>query len=147
MKRKISAQQKLQILEEARQPNTTIAEVCRRAGVKPEPPSRPHQRWHTDLMYLWIEGRWYYLCTVLDGYSRYIVQTSNPETRIDHRRRKIPVSAQPVHRDPGTAPQAGRRYVEGRHGPNRLAGPQRAWLHQWCHRQKDGPQGRIQKAP
>lgn len=44
-----------------------------RAGTKPQPPCRPHQRWHTDLMYLWIEGRWCYLCTVLDGYSRYIV--------------------------------------------------------------------------
>jgi len=35
MKRKISAQQKLQILEEARQPNTTIAEVCRRHQISP----------------------------------------------------------------------------------------------------------------
>lgn len=44
-----------------------------RAGHKPEPPTRPHEVWHTDLMYLWVRGRWYFLVTVLDGYSRYIV--------------------------------------------------------------------------
>lgn len=36
MERKISAQQNLQILEEARQPNTTIAEVCRRHQISAE---------------------------------------------------------------------------------------------------------------
>lgn len=35
MKRKISAQEKLRILEEVRQPNTTIAEVCRRHQISP----------------------------------------------------------------------------------------------------------------
>lgn len=45
----------------------------RAVGRKPEPPSRPHQQWHTDLMYLWIKGRWYFFIAVLDGYSRYIV--------------------------------------------------------------------------
>jgi len=42
-------------------------------GQKPEPPGKAHQRWHTDLMYLWVRGRWYFLVTVLDAYSRYIV--------------------------------------------------------------------------
>lgn len=42
-------------------------------GEPPKPPTEPHQRWHTDLMYLWIRGRWYFLVTVLDAYSRYIV--------------------------------------------------------------------------
>lgn len=36
-------------------------------------PERPHERWHMDLMYLWVGGRWYFLVCVLDGYSRYIV--------------------------------------------------------------------------
>lgn len=26
-----------------------------------------------DLMYLWVKGRWYFLVTVLDSYSRYVV--------------------------------------------------------------------------
>ena len=36
-------------------------------------PSRPHQHWHIDVSYLNIQGTFYYLCSVLDGYSRYIV--------------------------------------------------------------------------
>jgi transposase InsO family protein len=33
----------------------------------------PDEVWHVDLMYLWVKGRWYFLVTVLDSYSRYIV--------------------------------------------------------------------------
>jgi transposase InsO family protein len=29
--------------------------------------------WHVDLMYLWVKGRWYFLVSILDSYSRYIV--------------------------------------------------------------------------
>jgi len=36
-------------------------------------PTRPHQHWHIDITYLNICGTFYYLCTVLDGYSRFIV--------------------------------------------------------------------------
>lgn len=36
-------------------------------------PSLPHEHWHTDISYLNISGTFYYLCTALDGYSRYIV--------------------------------------------------------------------------
>lgn len=43
------------------------------AGRKPPKPEAPHEQWHTDLMYLWIESRWYFFIGVLDGYSRYIV--------------------------------------------------------------------------
>jgi transposase InsO family protein len=32
----------------------------------------PDEVWHTDLMYLWVKGRWYFLVTVLDSYSRYV---------------------------------------------------------------------------
>ena len=42
-------------------------------GVPVEKPTAPHQRWHTDIMYLWIAGRWYFFVSVIDGYSRYIV--------------------------------------------------------------------------
>jgi len=38
-----------------------------------EQPLGPHQHWHADIMYVNICGTFYYLCTVLDGYSRYIV--------------------------------------------------------------------------
>ncbi|TLM99010.1 DDE-type integrase/transposase/recombinase, partial [bacterium] len=36
-------------------------------------PDRPHAHWHTDISYINICGTFYYLCSVLDGYSRFIV--------------------------------------------------------------------------
>jgi putative transposase len=36
-------------------------------------PLRPHEHWHVDISYINIAGTFYFLCTVLDGYSRYIV--------------------------------------------------------------------------
>ena len=38
-----------------------------------EPPLGPHQHWHIDVSYINICGTFYYLCSVLDGYSRFIV--------------------------------------------------------------------------
>jgi transposase InsO family protein len=45
----------------------------RSSGTAPAKPARPHDRWHTDLMYLRIGDSWYFLVTVLDAYSRYVV--------------------------------------------------------------------------
>lgn len=36
-------------------------------------PLQPHQHWHIDVSYLNICATFYYLCSILDGYSRYIV--------------------------------------------------------------------------
>ena len=36
-------------------------------------PWRAHEHWHIDISYVNICGTFYYLCTILDGYSRYIV--------------------------------------------------------------------------
>ncbi len=36
-------------------------------------PERPHQHWHVDIAYINIGGTFYYLCALLDGYSRAIV--------------------------------------------------------------------------
>lgn len=36
-------------------------------------PDGPHRHWHTDISYLNLGGTFYFLITVLDGYSRYIV--------------------------------------------------------------------------
>lgn len=36
-------------------------------------PSGPHRHWHIDIAYVNIAGTFYYLCSVLDGYSRFIV--------------------------------------------------------------------------
>jgi putative transposase len=42
---------------------------------RPPEATRPDQRWHVDLMYVWIAGcdRWYFLCDILDAYSRFLV--------------------------------------------------------------------------
>jgi putative transposase len=36
-------------------------------------PLRPHQHWHIDLAYVNLAGTFYFLCSILDGYSRAIV--------------------------------------------------------------------------
>lgn len=36
-------------------------------------PLQPHQEWHVDISYLNIAGTFYFLCSILDGYSRFIV--------------------------------------------------------------------------
>jgi putative transposase len=36
-------------------------------------PLRPHEHWHVDVSYLNIAGTFYYLCSLLDGCSRFIV--------------------------------------------------------------------------
>jgi putative transposase len=38
-----------------------------------EQPPSPHQHWHIDISYINIGGTFYYLCSVLDGFSRAIV--------------------------------------------------------------------------
>jgi transposase InsO family protein len=56
------------------------AGVLRRWEVKPSKkgqgflqPLSPHAHWHIDVSYLNLSGTFYYLCSILDGYSRYIV--------------------------------------------------------------------------
>lgn len=64
----------------------TVHRVLRAAGLldrwnaKPsskgtgfEQPLRAHEHWHVDIAYLNVSGTFYYLCTVLDGFSRAIV--------------------------------------------------------------------------
>lgn len=43
------------------------------ALTRPDPPCRPDEVWHVDLMYLRLDGRWYYLVDIVDGYSRFLV--------------------------------------------------------------------------
>ena len=38
-----------------------------------QPPFQPHEHWHVDISYVNLAGTFYYLCSVLDGYSRYLV--------------------------------------------------------------------------
>jgi transposase InsO family protein len=43
-------------------------------------PLRPHEHWPIDVSYLNIAGTFYYLCSILDGYSRAIVHWEVRET-------------------------------------------------------------------
>ena len=36
-------------------------------------PNAPNQQWHTDVMYVWIAARFYFLLSFVDAYSRYVV--------------------------------------------------------------------------
>ena len=50
-------------------------------------PLQPHEHWHIDISYLNICGTFYYLCSILDGFSRYIVhweiRPSMSETEVE----------------------------------------------------------------
>lgn len=54
----------------------TVIEVERqpsKKGTSFEQPLTAHQRWHIDVSYINIGGTFYYLCSIPDGCSRYIV--------------------------------------------------------------------------
>jgi putative transposase len=61
-------------------------------------PLQPHQEWHVDVSYLNIAGTFYFLCSVLDGYSRFIVhweirdkmEEIDVETILQRAREKFP---------------------------------------------------------
>jgi putative transposase len=44
-----------------------------RKGTGFQQPLVPHEHWHMDVSYINVGGTFYYLCSVLDGYSRSIV--------------------------------------------------------------------------
>ena len=44
-----------------------------RKGTGFEQPLKPHEHWHVDVSYINVCGTFYYLCSLLDGASRYIV--------------------------------------------------------------------------
>lgn len=44
-----------------------------RKGTGFEQPQKPHEHWHVDITYVNIAGTFYYLCALLDGYSRVLV--------------------------------------------------------------------------
>jgi len=61
-------------------------------------PLQPHEHWHVDISYLNIAGTFYFLCSLLDGCSRYLVhweirekmEEIDVETIIQRAREKFP---------------------------------------------------------
>ena len=72
-------------------------------------PQRPHEHWHVDISYINVGGTFYYLCSVLDGYSRYIVhwelresmKVSEVELVIQRARERYPEAAPRIISDNG----------------------------------------------
>ncbi len=55
-----------------------------RKGLGFQQPLQAHEHWHVDVSYLNIRGTFYFLCSVLDGYSRSIVHWDIGETMKEH---------------------------------------------------------------
>ena len=72
-------------------------------------PSGPHQHWHVDVAYLHLGGTFYYLCSVLDGYSRFLVHWEireamterDVETILQRAREKFPGATPRIISDNG----------------------------------------------
>jgi transposase InsO family protein len=51
----------------------TWARKTSKKGTGFEQPTAAHQHWHVDIAYINIRSTFFYLCSILDGWSRYIV--------------------------------------------------------------------------
>lgn len=66
-------------------------------------PLKAHEHWHMDIAYINVCGTFYYLCSLLDGYSRFIVHW---EIRIAMKETDIEIIIQRARElFPGTAPR------------------------------------------
>jgi putative transposase len=66
-------------------------------------PLGPHEHWHVDISYLNIGGTFYYLCSLLDGCSRYVVRW---EIRESMREADVEIILQRAREKfPGVAPR------------------------------------------
>ena len=74
-----------------------------RKGTGFEQPLRPHEHWHIDVSYINVCGTFFFLCSILDGYSRFAPPLGDP--RDDDRSRG------------GDDHPAGTRAVPRRHAP------------------------------
>ena len=72
-------------------------------------PLRAHEHWHIDISYINICGTFYYMCSVLDGFSRYIVhweireamKESDVEIILQRAREKFPDATPRIISDNG----------------------------------------------
>jgi transposase-like protein len=80
-------------------------------------PNRPHRHWHIDIAYLNLGGTFYYMCSILDGYSRFIVHweireqmtEQDVETILQRAREKFPGQTPRIISDNGPPTNATRR--------------------------------------
>ncbi len=91
-RRYFSPEQKVAILRERLTEGKAVSDLCDKHRVfkatgllqswNPKPsrkgngfqqPLQPHEHWHVDISYLNIAGTFFYLCSVLDGCSRFLL--------------------------------------------------------------------------
>ena len=85
------------------------AKTSSRKGKGFHQPQKPHKHWHIDIAYINICGTFYYLCSVLDGYSRYVVhweiresmREADVEVVLERAREKFPEAKARVISDNG----------------------------------------------
>ena len=74
-------------------------------------PLAPHEHWHIDVSYVNVVGTFYYLCTVLDGASRFLIHwelrermtTADVETVLQRARERFPEARPRIISDNGPA--------------------------------------------
>lgn len=66
-------------------------------------PKKAHAHWHVDIAYVNLHGTFYYLCSVLDGFSRYIVHWEIRESMKEKEVELIVQRAREKH--PGASPR------------------------------------------
>jgi len=66
-------------------------------------PLRPHEHWHVDISYINSAGTFYYLCSLLDGCSRFIVHWEIRESMTEAEVQTILQRARELH--PGVTPR------------------------------------------
>jgi transposase InsO family protein len=77
--------------------------VPSKKGTGFQQPLGPHEHWHVDISYLNIAGTFYFLCSVLDGYSRFLVHWEIRETMKEPEVETIVQRAREAH--PGVTPR------------------------------------------
>ena len=77
-------------------------------------PLAPHQHWHIDIAYVNLAGTFFYLCTILDGYSRAVVHW---ELREAMREAEVEIIVQRAHEQ---VPEARPRIISD-NGPQFIA--------------------------
>jgi transposase InsO family protein len=78
-------------------------------------PVRPHQHWHIDVSHLNLCGTFYYLCSILDGYSRLLVHWEIREAMTEADVEIIVQRARERH------PETGRTRIISDNGPQFIA--------------------------
>lgn len=86
-------------------------------------PTKPHQHWHSDISYINIACTFYYLITVLDGYSRYLIHW---ELRKSMTEKDLEITVQRAHEK---FPEAKPRIISD-NGPQYIANDFKLFIRQ-----------------